>query len=141
MISKIDHVGILVDDIAVNTAPFEHLGLEIGSVERVPEYGVEIAFMRVGESLVELVEPVDQGGNIASDLERADGTALLHHIAFRVDDIEAKLAALRRSGVALADREPRSGAGGAQVAFLDQEGANGIRIEVVERDADVVLNR
>lgn len=137
MVSKIDHVGILVDDIAANAAVFEHLGLEIGSVERVSEFGVEIAFIRVGESLVELVEPVDRSGDIASDLEKADGTALLHHVAFRVDDIEATLAALRRSGVALADDEPRSGAGGAKVAFLDQEGANGIRLELVERDVEV----
>jgi methylmalonyl-CoA/ethylmalonyl-CoA epimerase len=137
MISKIDHVGILVDDVAANAEVFEHLGLEIGAIERVPEFGVEIAFIRVGESLVELVEPVDRSGDIASDLEKADDTALLHHVAFRVDDIEAALAALRRSGVALADDEPRSGAGGSNVAFLDREGANGIRIELVERDAEV----
>ncbi len=141
MISKIDHVGILVDDVAANTALFEHLGLEIGSIERVPEFGVEIAFIRVGESLVELVEPVDRSSVIASDLERADGTALLHHVAFRVDDIETALAELRRSGVTLADNEPRSGAGGAEVAFLDREEANGIHIELVERDTDVVLRR
>ena len=141
MPSKIDHVGILVDDIAGNTELFEHLGLKVGSVERVPEYGVEIAFMRVGQSLVELVEPVDGDGSLVSDLERADGTALLHHVAFRVDDIEAELAALRRNGVALADTEPRSGAGGARVAFLDREGANGIRIELVERAADVALDQ
>lgn len=140
MPSKIDHVGILVDDIASNAKLFEHLGLKVGAIERVPEYAVEIAFIRVGESLVELVEPVDGGGRIMSDLERADGTALLHHVAFRVDDIGAELTALRRNGVALADAEPRSGAGGARVAFLDREGANGIRIELVERDADVALD-
>jgi len=139
MVSKIDHVGILVDDVAVNAEVFKHLGLEIGAIERVPEFGVEIAFIRVRESLVELVEPVDRSGDIASDLEKADGTALLHHVAFRVDDIEATLAALRRSGVALADNEPRSGAGGAKVVFLDQADANGIRIELVERDAEVAF--
>ncbi|WP_181692774.1 VOC family protein [Natronomonas sp. LN261] len=141
MLSKIDHVGILVDDIAANTALFEHLGLGVGSIERVPEFGVEIAFIRVGESLVELVEPVDRGGDIAADLEGADGTALLHHVAFRVDDIETALATLRRSGVAFADDEPRSGAGGANVAFLDRAGANGVRIELVERETDVALDR
>lgn len=66
MVSKIDHLAILVDDIDQNRSLFERLGLEVGAVERVPEFGVEIVFIRTGESLVELVEreadiTLDQG--------------------------------------------------------------------------------
>ena len=140
MLTKIDHLGILVEDIDANEALFELLGLDIGAVEHVPAFGVDIAFIRVGESLVELIEPVDHGTDIAADLHAADGDALLHHVAYRVEDIEAQLETLRAAGVSLADEEPRTGAGGARVAFLDRRAANGVRIELVERTSDVALD-
>ncbi|WP_302081044.1 VOC family protein [Salinibaculum rarum] len=140
MVSKIDHLGILVADINATKEVFEVLGLEVGAVEHVPTFGVEIAFIRVGDSLVELVEPVDDDSEIAGDLEATPQSALLHHVAFRVNDIESKLAKLRDAGVPLADEEPRRGAGGASVAFLDRQAANGVRVELVEREADVVLD-
>lgn len=140
MLSKIDHLGILVEDIDANEALFELLGLEIGAVEHVPAFGVDIAFVRVGESLVELVEPVDDDTDIAADLRAADDGALLHHVAYRVEDIEAQLDTLRAADVPLADRTPRAGAGGARVAFLAPEAANGVRVELVERSSDIVLD-
>lgn len=136
MVSKIDHLGVLVDDIDQNRALYEHLGLEVGTVERVPSFGVEIAFIRVGESLVELVEPIDLDTSLAADLEVTARTSVLHHVAFRVDDLAAQLAELRRAGVALADDTPRQGAGDAAVAFLERRAANGVRVELVERDRE-----
>lgn len=138
MITKIDHIGILVTDIDINTSLFELLGLEIGMVEHVVEFGVDIAFIRVGESLVELVEPVDQDSNIAADLQASDDDAFIHHVAYRVDDIEAMLDSLQAEGVRLADEKPRQGAGGARVAFLDQQAANGVQVELVERESEVL---
>jgi len=139
MVSGIDHLGILVNDIEANRELFELLGLEIGAIEHVPAFGVDIAFIRVGETLVELVEPVAGDSELVDDLESTQWTALLHHVAYRVDDIDAQLTALREAGVALADPSPRQGAGGARVAFLDQQAANGVRIELVERSGDVEL--
>lgn len=139
MVSKIDHLGVLVDDIDRNRSLFEHLGLAVGPIERVPSFGVEIAFIRVGESLVELVEPIDSDSGLAADLEAADQTAVLHHVAFRVDDLEDQLAELRRAGVPLADDTPRQGAGDASVAFLERRAANGVRVELVERDTELTL--
>lgn len=140
MITKIDHLGVLVEDIDANEALFELLGLEIGAVEHVPAFGVDIAFIRVGESLVELVEPVDRDTGIAADLRATDDDALLHHVAYRVEDIDARLETLRAADVPLADEKPRTGAGGARVAFLDSRAANGVRIELVERASDVALD-
>ena len=140
MVLKIDHLGILVKDIDANRELFELLDLEVGTIEHVPAFGVEIAFLRVGESLVELVKPVDQDTEIATELEARPQSALLHHVAFRVDDIDAQLAKLRDAGVALADEKPRQGAGGASVAFLDRQAGNGVRIELVERESDVALD-
>lgn len=140
MINKIDHIGILVEDIDANTSLFDLLGLEIGTVEHVPEFGVDIAFIRIGESLIELIEPVEKGSSIAADLQAVDDDAFIHHIAYRVDNIEAQLDALRAEGVPLADEEPQQGAGNSRVAFLAQRAANGVRIELVEREVDVVLD-
>ncbi|QFU84252.1 VOC family protein [Natronorubrum aibiense] len=140
MVSKIDHLGILVDDIEQNRVLFKQLGLEVGAIEEVPSFGVEIAFIRVGESLVELVEPVDPTTDLVADLEAADQTAMLHHIAFRVDDLESQLAELRSAGVALADETPRQGAGDASVAFLERQAANGVRIELVEREEKLTMS-
>jgi methylmalonyl-CoA/ethylmalonyl-CoA epimerase len=140
MISKIDHLGILVEDIDANRELFELLGLKVGTVEHVPAFDVDIAFIGVGESLVELVEPTNRDANIATDLEASPQSALLHHVAFRVDDIDSQLANLSGSDIALADEEPRQGAGGASVAFLDQKAGNGVRIELVERETDIVLS-
>ncbi|MEF8785392.1 MAG: VOC family protein [Haloarculaceae archaeon] len=140
MVSKIDHLGVLVDGIDANRELFELLGLEVGTIEHVPAFGVDIAFIRVGESLVELVEPVDRDTEIAADLDASPQSALLHHVAFRVDDIEAQLANLRGAGVALADEEPREGAGGASVAFLDRQAGNGVRVELVERESDLTFD-
>lgn len=140
MVSKIDHLGVLVDDISENRELFELLGLPVGGIERVPSFGVDIAFIRVGESLVELVEPVDRDSALTDDLEESDQSAVLHHVAFRVDDIEATLATLRDAGVALADETPRQGAGDGTVAFLERWAANGVRIELVERETEVTLS-
>jgi methylmalonyl-CoA epimerase len=139
MVSKIDHLGVLVDDIDANRELFELLGLGIGAIEHVPSFGVDIAFISVGESLVELVEPVDRNSALAADLEAMEQTALLHHVAYRVDDIDDQLATLRDAGVPLADDEPRPGAGGSRVAFLEREAANGVRVELVEREGDLSL--
>lgn len=134
MVSKIDHLGVLVEDIEANRELFELLGLEIGAIEHVPTFDVDIAFIAVSGTLVELVEPVTDDSQLAADLESTRWQALLHHVAYRVEDIDARLTALRESGVALADPAPRRGAGGAKVAFLDRRAANGVRIELVERD-------
>ena len=141
MIPKIDHLGIPVENIDYNRPLFDYFDLEIGTIEYVPEFGVEIAFIRVGESLIELVEPVDRNSDVAADLEATAQTASLHHVAYRVDDIATRLVELRTRRVPLADEEPRQGAGEGRVAFLDRRAANGIRIELVERDTDVTLEQ
>lgn len=140
-VSKIDHLGILTEDIDANRSVFELLGLEIGTIEHVPEFGVDIAFIRIGESLIELVEPVRSGTGIAADLQAIDDDAFLHHVAFRVDDVEAQLDTLRGAGVPLADEKPREGAGNAKVSFLAPRAADGVQIELVERESDVALDQ
>ncbi|MFB6105165.1 MAG: VOC family protein [Halobacteriaceae archaeon] len=131
MISHIDHLGILVDDIDRNVGIYEAMGLEVGAIETVPDFDVRIAFIRVGETLVELVEPLD------NDLP--ENTAELDHVAFAVDDIAAALEDLAAQGIPLADEEPRPGAGDSDVAFLEAAAGNGVVFELVERHSPVDL--
>ncbi|SDF96955.1 VOC family protein [Halorientalis regularis] len=132
----IDHIGILVDDIESHTSLFETLGLDVSAVETVPGFGVRIAFLPVGESLLELVEPLEEGSDLTAELAETEQRALLHHVALRVDDIEAWLTDLKSLDVPLADETPRQGAGEARVVFLERRAANGIRIELVERNSE-----
>lgn len=125
MISHIDHLGILVDDIDANVGIYETLGLPVGAIETVEDFGVKIAFIRVDSTLVELVEPLDN--------DVPPNTAELDHVAFAVDDLEAALSTLKDQDIPLADEEPRPGAGESVVAFLEAEAGNGVVIELVER--------
>jgi methylmalonyl-CoA/ethylmalonyl-CoA epimerase len=93
---------------------------------------VTTAFFPVGESEVELLESSAPDGPIAKYLEkRGEG---IHHVAFRVDNLDAALEELKAKGVRLIDEKPRIGAGGARVAFLHPQATNGILVELCERD-------
>ncbi|MDL5363816.1 VOC family protein [Halalkalicoccus sp. NIPERK01] len=137
MVEQIDHIGVLVEDITSSRGIYEQLGIELVKTERVPEFGVEIAFMSNGTELIELVEPLADD-EFTQLLVEQDHSGFLHHIAFRVEDIEGVLEDLKRAGIGLRDPAPRQGAGGASVAFLEQAAGNGVNIELVERDEEVI---
>lgn len=138
MIEKIDHIGVLVKNIESSRPIYEQLGIGMVKKERVPEFDVEIAFMSNGTELIELVEPLSSENEFAQLLDARDHPGFLHHIAFRVDDIEAALQDLKQANISLRDSTPRIGAGNAQVAFLEQQAGNGVNIELVERNEEVV---
>jgi methylmalonyl-CoA epimerase len=131
MIKKIDHIGIAVHSIEEALQAYEGaLGLELADVEEVPEQAARIAFFPVGESEIELVEPLTASSGVARFLEkRGEG---LHHICLEVDDIEAALQDLAAKGIRLIDKQPRQGAHG-RVAFLHPKGAHGVLIELIEK--------
>jgi methylmalonyl-CoA epimerase len=130
---KIDHIGIVVRDIQEALKAYETaLGLPLKEVVEVTDQKVEIAFLPVGESNVELVQPLTDDTGIARFLEkRGEG---IHHICIEVEDVEATLARLREYGVPLIDEEPRPGAHG-RVAFVHPRGMHGVLIELVEHGA------
>lgn len=129
MLSKIDHLGIVVRDLDAAIAHWkELLGLEMVHREVVEDQGVEVAKFPVGESAVELISPIKDGTGIAGFLEkRGEG---IHHICFEVNDLEGALAGLAESGARLIDKKPRIGAGGDLVAFLHPKAANGVLTEL-----------
>lgn len=131
MIKRIDHIAIVVRSIEEALQVYEGaLGLELTDVKEVPEQAVRVAFLPVGESKIELVEPLTTDGGVARFLEkRGEG---LHHICLEVDDIEAALQDLAAKGVRLIDEQPRQGAHG-RVAFLHPKSAHGVLIELIEK--------
>jgi lactoylglutathione lyase/methylmalonyl-CoA/ethylmalonyl-CoA epimerase len=130
MITKVDHIGIVVRSIEEAVKLYtEALGLTVHDIETVEAYKVRIAMIPVGDSKIELVEPTNHEGMIAKYIEKkGEG---LHHLALEVDDIEAMLSYLHASGIPLIDEKPRAGAGGTRVAFLHTKGAK-ISLELVE---------
>ena len=131
MIRKLDHVGIEVNSIDEALKFFrDTLGLEVESVEEVADQKVKIAFLPVGETHVELLEPTEPGSNVAKFLEKkGEG---IHHLAFNVDDIDGTLAALKEKGAALIDSEPRIGGGNKRIAFLHPRGTHRVLMELCE---------
>ncbi len=129
MFLKIDHLGIAVADLAAAVKAYEALGLTVEATHDVPTEKVRTAFLPVGESHLELLEPTDPTSVIAKFLEKRSG---LHHVCVLVDDIEGALAELKARGVPLIDETPRVGAGGCRVAFVHPRGAQGVLLELKE---------
>jgi methylmalonyl-CoA/ethylmalonyl-CoA epimerase len=128
-ILRIDHLGIAVKDLAEAVQAYEALGFAVEARHEVPTEKVRAAFLPVGESHLELLEPTDPSSVIARFLEKRSG---LHHVCVLVEDIDAALAELKARGVAVLDETPRVGAGGCRVAFVHPRGAAGVLLELKE---------
>jgi methylmalonyl-CoA/ethylmalonyl-CoA epimerase len=128
---KIDHLGIAVPSLEEAIAAYEALGFRVEKTREVPTEKVRAAFLPVGESRLELLEPSEPSSVIARFLERRSG---LHHVCVLVDDLDGALAAMKARGVPLLDEKPRAGAGGCRVAFVHPKGAGGVLLELKERE-------
>lgn len=129
----IDHIGIAVESIdSAESFWTDVLGLHVEGLETVAEQRVTTAFLPVGESEVELLASTTPDGPVARFIEkRGPG---FQHVAFRVADIEAALAELKKKGIRLIDERPRKGAGGAKIAFLNPKDTCGVLVEICQRD-------
>lgn len=127
----IDHLGVAVASIEEALAVYRALGLSETHREEVASQGVRTAFLRVGESSIELLEPTSPDSPVGQFLgKRGPG---IHHVCFGVDDIEAALAELAGKGFRLIHRHPVPGAFGRRVAFLHPEAGGGVLIELAEK--------
>lgn len=132
MFEKIDHIGIAVANLDEALKFYaDQLGLECKGTEVVEEQKVKVAFIPVGESKIELLESTDPDGPVGKFIEKKGGG--VHHLSFRVSNIENKIVLLKEKGVALIDEKPRYGAGGAKIAFLHPKSTGGVLIELCER--------
>jgi methylmalonyl-CoA/ethylmalonyl-CoA epimerase len=128
---KIDHLGIAVPDLAAAVAAYRKLGFEVEATHEVPTEKVRTAFLPVGESHLELLQPTDPTSAIARFLEKRSG---LHHLCVLVGDLDVALAELKARGVELIDEAPRVGAGGCRVAFVHPRAAGGVLLELKQEE-------
>lgn len=128
---KIAHIGIAVKSIDdVLSFYTDSLGLELENVENVESEGVKVAFLKIGESRIELLEPLNKSSSIQQYLDKkGEG---IHHIALEVDNIDVRLKQLQSEGVKLVNDESKSGAHNSQIAFIHPKAANGVLFELCQ---------
>lgn len=128
---KLDHIGIATRELEEGFAVWrDALGLELSTTEEVPEQGVRVAMLEIGDTHVELLEPLTPDSAVGRFLaKRGPG---IHHLAVEVKDIRASLSDLKSRGARLIDEEPRIGARGCLVAFIHPTSTNGVLLELVQ---------
>ncbi len=136
MITKIDHIGIMVRDMDEAMRRYElAFNLKTSHVEINEEFKVKICFIPVGEVLVEFIEPLEKDGKFGRILKEKGES--VHHIAYRVDDIDEAVKHLREIGIKLQQDEPKPGGAGSRVIFIDPADTNNVEIELVERAEEI----
>jgi methylmalonyl-CoA/ethylmalonyl-CoA epimerase len=131
LLEKIHHLGYAVESVEAASRFYKvSFGAEPTGPETVKEQGIVATMFRVGDSMIELMQPTHPDSPVGRFLaKRGEG---FHHVAFQVEDIEVALAALNDSGVELVDEEPKLGAGGTRTAFIHPKEAFGVLTELVE---------
>ena len=135
MLDAIDHVGIAVEDIETALPVYrDSLGLSLVHRETVAEQGVDAALLNVGDGHLELLQPLAPETAVGRFLSRRGPG--LHHVAYRVGDIEGTLSELRDAGMRLIDERPRTGIRGSRVAFVHPGSTGGVLTEIVQPAED-----
>ncbi|WP_078597041.1 methylmalonyl-CoA epimerase [Evansella clarkii] len=127
----LDHIGIAVKSIDA-ALPFylDHLHLKVDTIVEVPSQQVKVAFLGLGNTKLELLEPLSPSSPVAKFIEKkGEG---IHHIALSVTSLQERLDQLKREGVELIDETPKEGAGGYPIAFLHPKSAGGVLVELCE---------
>ncbi len=131
MFGAVDHIGVAVDDLDAAVSLYkDRLGMSEQHRETVEAFGVEAVLLEIGDAHVELLTPTEPSSGVAKFLEK-NGPGM-HHVAYRTDDIDATLEAVRSAGLRLIDEEPRDGIQGSRVAFLHPKATGGVLTEIVE---------
>jgi methylmalonyl-CoA/ethylmalonyl-CoA epimerase len=130
---RIDHIGIAVRSLPDALAVYRTLGFEATAIEEVTDQATRVALLPVGESRLELLEPLAADSPVGRFLaRRGEG---VHHVCFEVDDVEAEVARLRAAGVRMIDETPRVGARGCRIAFIHPGATGGVLIELSQPTA------
>lgn len=128
----VDHIGIAVKSIEESLKFWEGtLGIKCTGIEEVTEQKVKTAFLPIEDTEIELLEGTSEESPVSKFIEKkGEG---IHHLAIRVDNLEASLAEMKEKGVRLIDEKPRKGAGGAMIAFIHPAATGGILLELSQR--------
>jgi methylmalonyl-CoA/ethylmalonyl-CoA epimerase len=130
-VKALNHIGIAVRSINDQRQFYERdLGAQFECVEEVPSQKVRVAFFRINDIRLELLEPTDPTSSVQGFLDkRGEG---LHHLAFTVDDLPARIAELKQSGLRMIDEAPRPGAHHMKIAFIHPKSTFGVLTELCE---------
>ncbi len=134
MLGRLNHVAIAVPDLAAATATYrDTLGAAVSAPQALPEHGVTVVFVDVGNTKVELLEPLGEGSPIAAFLAK-NPSGGMHHICYEVDDILAARDRLKAGGArVLGDGEPKLGAHGKPMLFLHPKDFSGTLVELEQK--------
>ncbi|MBN6205626.1 methylmalonyl-CoA epimerase [Ralstonia pickettii] len=129
---KIAHIGIAVQSIEETSAFYKNtLGILVEGIEEVEAEGVKVAFLKIGESRIELLEPLHNDSPIKKFLDKkGEG---VHHIALEVDDIDFRLKQLKAKGIKLINEKAKTGAHNSQIAFIHPKAAHGVLLELCQQ--------
>jgi methylmalonyl-CoA/ethylmalonyl-CoA epimerase len=135
MLSRIDHVGIAVRDLDRAIQTYERvLGLRVTGRERLEREGIEVALIRIGESRIELITPLNPESKVEKFLQ--DRGEAVHHVAYASDDVAASLQRAGAAGAQLLDAVARAGTHGTRIGFVHPRSVCGVLTEFVEPDGE-----
>lgn len=130
MLKKIHHVGVVVPDLERAMKLWrDSLGLHVTKSEVIQDQGVKAALLKVGNSEIELLEPLDPDNGVGKFLARRGGG--LHHVCFETDDVARELDGARAKGIQLIDQKPRRGLAG-MICFLHPKATRGVLVEYAQ---------
>jgi methylmalonyl-CoA/ethylmalonyl-CoA epimerase len=137
MLKKIDHIGIVVrnldDALKTYKTAFD---LDPIRQEEIEETKLKIAFIQVGEVLIEFLEPMEPGFGMIGEFLDKKGEGI-HHIAYRVEDIETAMEKIRKVALPLMHEGPQDGADASKIAFMEAAFTQNVLTELVERKREV----
>jgi methylmalonyl-CoA/ethylmalonyl-CoA epimerase len=130
MLKRIHHVGIVVPDLEKAMGLWRDLlGLSLTKSATIQDQGVKAALLKVGDSEIELLEPVNPDNGVGKFLSRRGGG--LHHVCFETEDVVRELEAARAKGIQLIDQKPRPGLAG-MICFLHPKATRGVLVEYAQ---------
>ena len=132
MIKKIDHIAIAVSDLNQEIEVYKNIpGFEFHGTEVVEEQKVTVAFFKVGDVFIELLEPLSDDSPISKFIEKRGGG--LNHVAYEVENIETGISSLKEKGIRMLNEEPKKGAHNAKIAFVHPKSFSGVLTELKEK--------
>ncbi|MEN8154475.1 MAG: methylmalonyl-CoA epimerase [Acidobacteriota bacterium] len=132
MIKKIDHIAIAVKDLNKEIELYKSIpGFTFEGTEVVEEQKVTVAFFKVGDVFLELLEPLSEDSPISGFLDKRGGG--IHHIAYEVDNVKNQIGQFEEKGIRMLNKEPKTGAHNAKIAFAHPKGFSGVLVEVKEK--------
>ena len=132
MIKKLDHIAIVAKDLDKEIEKYKMLeGIEFMGTEIVEEQKIRAAFFKVGDIMLEVMEPTEESSPVSSFLQKRGGG--IHHLAFEVDNIEKSIEDMKEKDIRMIDEKPRKGAHNSRIAFAHPKSFSGVLIELKEK--------